>query len=136
MQFTIEQIARIAHEANRAYCESIGDHTQPRWSDAADWQRKSAMNGVGFHLTRHGNGITPLPSASHEAWLAEKRADGWKYGPVKDPAKKEHPCFVAYDELPFDQRMKDHLFAAICATFARFEAIEPITVDKDLWQKK
>ena len=36
--------------------------------------------------------------AAHEANREE--ADGWKYGPVKDPEKKEHPCFVPYDDLP------------------------------------
>ena len=47
---------------------------------------------------------------SHESWLAEKRATGWKYGPVKDPEKKEHPCCVPYAELPAAQQAKDRLF--------------------------
>jgi hypothetical protein len=53
------------------------------------------------------------PSDSHNNWLAEKTANGWGYGPVKDPEKKEHPCFVAYDELPVEQRTKDYLFQAV-----------------------
>lgn len=48
-----EQIARIAHETNRAYCESIGDNSQPPWQDAPDWQKLSAINGVKFHLEGH-----------------------------------------------------------------------------------
>jgi hypothetical protein len=53
------------------------------------------------------------PASSHESWLAEKQRDGWSYGPVKDPAKKEHPCFVPYAELPPEQQAKDHLFQAV-----------------------
>ena len=34
-------------------------------------------------------------------------------GPVKDPEKKEHPCFLPYDELPLSQRIKDYLFTAV-----------------------
>lgn len=57
------------------------------------------------------------PSASHDSWLKEKREQGWKYGPVKDADKKEHPCFVPYDELPVEQRTKDYIFSAIVKAF-------------------
>ena len=42
--------------------------------------------------------------------LAQKAADGWKFGPVKNPETREHPCFVPYAELPAAQQAKDHLF--------------------------
>src|SRR5437868_3368170 len=99
----IEQIAQIAHETNRAYCETIADYSQPEWLNAPGWQRQSARKQVEFHLKAHAAGVTPSPSASHDSWLEEKRADGWKYGPIKDAEKKEHPCFVPYDELPYEQ---------------------------------
>lgn len=105
-------IAQICHEANRAYCMTIGDFSQPSWDIAPDWQKKSAINGVEFHL----NNPVALPSQSHENWLSEKIANGWKYGPIKDPDKKEHPCCVSYDELPIQQRLKDSLFIAIVDT--------------------
>jgi hypothetical protein len=120
----IEQIARIAHETNRAYCASINDHSQPAWDDAPTWQRDSAINGVKFHLDAHARGETPAPSASHDSWLEEKRAAGWAYGPVKDAEKKLHPCFVPYDELPVEQRIKDYLFGNVVAAFARASAVE------------
>jgi hypothetical protein len=96
--------ARAAHEANRAYCLALGDGSQPPWENAPDWQRNSAVQGV--HGVLAGNG----PSESHAGWLAQKEADGWKLGPVKDPAKKEHPCMKSYDELPREQRRKDSIF--------------------------
>lgn len=112
-----EQIARIAYETNRAYCQSIGDNSQPPWEEAPLWQQTSVLKGVEFHLRNHENEITPSPSASHESWLEGKRADGWKYGPVKDAAKKEHSCFVPYNQLPVQQRLKDYLFGAIVRAF-------------------
>ncbi len=105
----ILSIARVCHEANRAYCLGIGDNSQPTWDSAPDWQKQSAENGVKFHL-EHPDA---LPSHSHEEWLKEKAANGWKYGPVKNPEAKEHPCFVPYDELPEEQKRKDALFIAI-----------------------
>jgi len=102
----IEEIARICHEVNRGYCHSIGDDSQLAWEDAPKWQRESAINGVKFHI----NNPSASASASHESWLAEKKANGWKYGPVKDADKKEHPCYVPFYELPKEQQLKDHLF--------------------------
>lgn len=103
------QIARVAHEANRAYCLTLGDESQLPWDDAPDWQRKSAINGVQFHA----NNPDAKPADSHASWVREKEADGWTYGPVKDPALKQHPCMVPYEELPIEQRRKDALFAGV-----------------------
>jgi hypothetical protein len=114
MDEVIAAIAKVCHEVNRAYCASIGDHSQPTWENAPEWQRASAINGVKF--TR-ANPDAP-PSASHESWLEEKRRDGWKYGPLKNPDAKEHPCFVSYDELPIEQRTKDYLFQAVVRSIA------------------
>jgi len=110
----VEAIARVCHEANRAYCESLGDASQQPWEQAPDWQRTSAINGVQFALDHPD----AKPSDSHESWLAEKRATGWKFGPVKDPEKKEHPCFVPYADLPPSQRAKDMLFLAVVRALA------------------
>lgn len=105
----VEQIARACHEENRSYCVSIGDDPQPAWEDAPDWQKDSAIKGVIAHLAVPG-GLDPRQS--HESWLAEKRATGWVYGPVKNPETKEHPCMVEYDQLPEEQQRKDAIFGA------------------------
>lgn len=109
MSLTIEDVARICHETNRAYCAALGDDSQPPWEDAPDWQRTSATNGV---MARMGDPTLPA-SSSHDAWTKEKLEAGWGWGPVKDPAKKEHPCLVPFDELPLDQQAKDHLFVGV-----------------------
>lgn len=104
-----EQIAKIAHEVNRAYCEALGDMSQSSWEDAPDWQKSSAIKGVEFHANNPDAG----PDNSHNEWLKEKEANGWKFGPAKDEVKKEHPCFIPYDELPTEQKAKDFLFRAV-----------------------
>lgn len=106
-------VAKFAHEINKAYCAAIGDNSQPTWEDAPQWQRDSAINGVDFHLKNPN----ASPSASHESWLKQKQEDGWKYGPVKNPETKEHPCFVPYLELPVEQRAKDYLFKQVVDSF-------------------
>ena len=109
----IEACARAAHEANRAYCIAIGDMSQPSWDDAPDWQRTSAINGVKGVL--NGNN----PEQSHASWLKEKYETGWKYGPIKDPDKKEHPCCCSYADLPPDQRLKDDVYVAVVGAMTK-----------------
>lgn len=105
----VDQIARVAHEVNKAYCASIGDHSQPIWDEAPDWQKSSAIDGVNFHIENTDAG----PDASHNNWLKAKEADGWVFGLVKDPEAKTHPCMVLFEELPLEQQIKDHLFRAV-----------------------
>ena len=110
---TVTFIATVAHEVNRAYCAAIGDSSQLSWADAPEWQRASAKNGVVFHLNgTHG------PGESHAHWLAQKLAEGWRYGPVKDPMKREHPCCAPYKELPKEQQIKDALFIGVVNALA------------------
>lgn len=114
---SIEGIAKICHEANRAYCENQLDGSQLPWSESPQWQRDSAVNGVRFHLESLQSGVEPPPSASHDNWLKEKVADGWTYGEVKSAEKKTHPCCVPYEELPTQQKVKDYIFSGICKAF-------------------
>lgn len=106
-----EQIARVAHEVNRAYCTATGDDSQVAWEDAPANIRASAIDGVGAHLRE-----SLTPEQSHERWCAFKVADGWIYGPEKSAEMKQHPCLVPYANLPQEQRVKDYLFAAVVAS--------------------
>jgi hypothetical protein len=105
-----EQIARVCHEANRAYALSIGENPTvvfPPWDEAPEAIRQSALVGVRHAL----DGATP--EQLHESWCQTKRQDGWTYGPVKDLEQKTHPCLVEYSDLPQEQRRKDRLFQAV-----------------------
>jgi hypothetical protein len=106
---TNERIAEACHRINKAYCQALGDDSQPIWVDAPQWQRDSAIHGVEFHRNHPDAG----PEQSHNTWLAEKEANGWKYGPHKDPDKKEHPCMVPFEQLPTDQKAKHYIFRAV-----------------------
>jgi len=116
-KFTHEEIARVCHTVNKAYCEILGDYSQPDWESAPDWQKESAINGVRFHLENEGT----TPECSHKNWLKQKESEGWTYGEVKDPEKKQHPCMKPYLELPLEQRYKDYLFTAIVSVLGTDE---------------
>lgn len=103
------QIAKVTHEVNRAYCQALGDESQPAWEAAPQWQQDSAMLGVKLHVDHPD----AEPRASHESWMKQKVSEGWIYGPEKRVDLKQHPCLVPFDELPREQQAKDYLFRSV-----------------------
>lgn len=102
-------IAKICHQANKAWCEENNDFTQKDWIEAELWQQDSAIMGVKFRLQNSD----AKEDSQHNAWMEGKIKDGWIYGEVKDAEKKTHPCLVPFEELPLFQQKKDKLFCAI-----------------------
>lgn len=123
----VHEIARVCHEANRAYCEALGDHSQKAWEVSPEWQRESAVNGVRFHLDNPKAG----PDQSHVNWMQGKILEGWVYGEVKDPEAKTHPCMLPYGELPIAQRAKDFIFRHLVHTLATVHTYADLQGIKD-----
>lgn len=114
---TPEQMALVAHEMMRVYCQSHGDPVQPPWDFAAPEIRASAIAGVEFTLANPNAG----DSAQHEQRMRDKLAAGWVYGPVKDAEAKTHPCLVPFGQLPAHQQLKDRLFRTAVLSMAECE---------------
>ena len=55
--------------------------------------------------------LTPLVEALaenvHDTWAKGRMDAGWTFGPVRDDAKKQHPCLVPYCELPESEKAYD-----------------------------
>jgi len=55
--------------------------------------------------------LTPLLEAMaknvHEVWAQERLNQGWTYGEKRDDTRKHHPCLVAYDDLPEEEKAYD-----------------------------
>lgn len=43
----------------------------------------------------------------HEVWAQSRINQGWTYGPERSDALRQHPCLVAYDELPEVEKAYD-----------------------------
>ena len=109
IKLTPEQIAKVAHEANRAYCQTLGDHSGLPWADTPRDQKDSVISGV---KTIQADPST-TPAQSHLKWTAYKAKQGWTSGPKKDAILKTHPCLVPYSMMPPEQQLKDILFGTI-----------------------
>lgn len=109
MSKTLDQLARICHNANAALSKFMGDSSHPLWELASKEQKASAKYRVTIALVR------PRMSAQdmHEEWVRYKRDLGWKYGPIKDEEAKLHPGMVPYETLSEQQRFKNELFLSL-----------------------
>jgi hypothetical protein len=48
-----------------------------------------------------------LAKNAHENWARQRMDDGWKYGPKRDDARKEHPSLVPYESLSESEKEYD-----------------------------
>lgn len=74
---TIEDVAQVCHEVNKAYCESIGDNSQPEWDTAP-------LVGCG-HKIKRGAVTNIYWYEEYESY--EPTLDGkswyWRYHPAR-----------------------------------------------------
>jgi hypothetical protein len=52
-----------------------------------------------------------LAKNTHETWASQRISEGWKYGTVRNDAKKEHPCLIPYEDLPESEKEYDRITA-------------------------
>jgi ryanodine receptor 2 len=56
--------------------------------------------------------LEALARNAHDHWARQRLAEGWTYGPRRDDARKQHPCLVAYEDLPEEEKAYDRTTAS------------------------
>lgn len=113
-----EQVAQVCYEANRALQDVLGDsHVPPPWQVLSRADRDRYVRGV--RVARSGADA----EQQHSAWLVEKLAEGWRWGPKVDSEAKTHPCIKDYRDLDERQKIKDIVFIAIVTAMTKNRAV-------------
>ena len=106
-------ICRVVHEALRAFKAGIGQADLPTWKRAPKWMKSATRDSV-LSVIQNPDQTSKF---QHEQWVAQKRADGWKYGKTKDTKAKTHPLLIPYEELDPNEQLKDALLIATVKAF-------------------
>jgi class 3 adenylate cyclase/tetratricopeptide (TPR) repeat protein len=71
--------------------------------------------------------VEQLAEITHDNWVRQRLADGWRHGHERDDLQKEHPCIVPYDDLPesekeYDRKISLGVIQAMLALGYRIES--------------
>jgi RyR domain len=116
VQYTDDQLARVAHAANIAMQELWADDMPSlpwMWEPRA--HRRTVLAGIS-RVRRAGLSARE----NHQLWLEDKRRQGWILG-EKDPDARTHPDLLDWEDLPEEARDKAELFVAVVRALSREE---------------
>lgn len=98
------QLPESLRESNRLFADSVGQKLE-----AAGLALLPAplpdRDAQAFAFS--DDEVEELARAEHDRWERDLGAQGWRFGPVKDPERKLHPSLVPWSELGEDERDKD-----------------------------
>lgn len=49
---------------------------------------------------------------THDLWAANRMAEGWTWGPVRNETLLQHPDLVPYDQLPESEKTYDRMISS------------------------
>jgi len=69
----------------------------PNPIDTSDIQLPEELNSL----------LEAMAKNVHEIWAQERINQGWTYGEKRDDVLKQHPCLIAYEDLPEEEKVYD-----------------------------
>jgi hypothetical protein len=115
-----ERLARRIHERYLVAAGQDPTHGWARLSESVRNANRAQVQGIAEKISAvgcviavrrgaTGGDITPdeverLAVVEHDRWRAERRSQGWRYGPVRDDRRRRHPDLVGWYELSEEGR--------------------------------
>ena len=84
--------------------EQVSDHPRPYEPKPIDTSNVTLTEDI-LELTEL------LAKNAHDIWARQRLAEGWRHGPQRDDARKEHPSLVPYEELSESEKEYDRSVA-------------------------
>lgn len=100
----IEGIAKTCHQANKAFCESMGDNSFTDWEDSEDWVKALTIFQVRNIIA---NPLEPH-YGSHDAYVDKVPEITWENAPEGFNKKLSR-----YEEWSIEDKTKSKMFKAI-----------------------
>jgi hypothetical protein len=79
------------------------------WLSSPDGERRWPPSlAAGEPLYRNGADRTATAILEHRRWMADRRMNGWRYGPTRDNDRKIQPYLVPFEELSEEVQAYDY----------------------------
>lgn len=111
-------IARVAHEAVRAFAAANGEF-KSSWEHLDLASQDRIIRGV------EALAESPFrtPAENHANWLDDMDEAGWTWGEKHDAELKTHPAFMQFDDLPETFRRRNEIFLAVVKSLLGQEVV-------------
>jgi hypothetical protein len=106
-EYRVANRRAVAHIYAKLF--DAGFDIRPWFEWANVWHDAPAL-APGERLFRDEAERSRLAELEHERWCAERRMQGWKYGPERIEAAKIHDCLVPYAQLSAEVQGYDLTF--------------------------
>ena len=106
-------IARVCHEALRAYSIVIFDYSNRPWEDTDEDSRQFLIDLVEVIIKNPSSS----PRSVHGIWSSELLSKGWVYGPTPSKTKHKHPQLIGFDDLHDEDVKRYALLIGIVRSF-------------------
>lgn len=100
-------IAQLVNHVNNKICE-LNKEQQSSWEELPQHMKEGLIKAIKDNLS---------PEEGHNQWMKNRLENGWTYGTTKDIQLKTSPCLIPYNQLPYQQQIKDYIRQAIIEFF-------------------
>lgn len=111
----VDTVARIVHNAQRDFGLWLDDSYPPDPYDALSEEARLPAQSL-VRLIAQGYSTDYV----HDIWVTSMEEKGWKYGDVKDPYGKTHPCMTLFKDLSQWEKRRLNLAYDIVEGFTRY----------------
>ncbi len=102
-----DQLPLTYRQANRR----VADHVVAKLLSAGCFAPRRGFGKLRappeFDLLDEPQMLDRLSRLEHEAWMIDRRLEGWRSGSPRDDARRIHDCLIPYDDLPEATRELD-----------------------------
>jgi hypothetical protein len=103
-----KELAPIDQEDNRAAARRIPRILSLVGLGVVDADSKEAVSqDEATAFLKADARIKRLAEAEHDGWMAQRLANGWRFGRPRDDDKKLHDCLIPYSELKKEEKERD-----------------------------
>lgn len=120
----VDLAARVAHGAERAYCEAKNLYPPEPWCRLQPNERKRLIEWACCAIDILSSGKPVGVELRHEIWRNKMEADGWQPGPEMCYDERRHPNLVPFCDLLPESRAIECVLVGVVTAIYRADQLD------------